>query len=283
MNQSSDSEPVTPGTDDRPVGESSPILEEPRQVPSAPQHVHVAMPDAAPYVTYAIIGVTGFVFILQILSIAIFGRFSGGADLLQLYGALIGNAVHRGELWRLITPILLHDNSFPFFHILFNMYALYIFGMNLERFFGHRRFLVLYLLGGFSGNVLSFLISSQRYTYSVGASTAIFGLIGAEAIFLIQNRKLFAGMFRRAISNIIFVAVINLFVIGSLPGIDNMGHVGGLLGGLIFTWFAGPLWKIEGISPALHFEDQRSFREIVIGAATVILIFGALAMWGMMR
>jgi len=72
-------------------------------------------------------------------------------------------------------------------------------------------------------------------------------------------------------------------VIGSLPGIDNMGHIGGLLGGLIFTSFAGPLWRIEGIAPALHFVDQRSFREIVIGAATVILIFGALAMWGMMR
>jgi rhomboid protease GluP len=245
--------------------------------------MHVTMPEVAPYVTYTIIGVTGFVFLLQILSIAIYGRFSGGADLLQLNGALIGSAVQRGQLWRLITPILLHDNSFPFFHILFNMYALYIFGMNLERYFGHRRFLVLYLLGGFSGNVLSFLISSQRYTYSIGASTAIFGLIGAEAIFLIQNRKMFAGMFRRAISNIIVVALINLFVIGSLPGIDNMGHIGGLLGGLIFTWFAGPLWRVEGVPPALHFVDRRSFREMVIGAATVILIFGALAMWGMMR
>jgi rhomboid protease GluP len=196
---------------------------------------------------------------------------------------LIGSAVHAGQLWRLITPILLHDNSFPFFHILFNMYALYIFGVNLERYFGHRRYLLLYLLGGFSGNVLSFLVSSQRYTYSVGASTAIFGLLGAEAIFLIQNRKLFAGQFRRAISNIIFVAVINLFVIGSLPGIDNMGHIGGLLGGLIFTSFAGPRWEVEGIPPALNLVDRRSFREIVVGAATVILIFGALAMWGMIR
>jgi rhomboid protease GluP len=283
MNQSSDRDPVVPQPEDRPVGESASPLGDDRPAPPAPPRIHVTVPEAAPYMTYAIIGVTGFVFLLQILSIAVYGRYSGGADLLELYGALIGSAVQRGELWRLITPILLHDNSFPFFHILFNMYALYIFGMNLERYFGHRRFLVLYLLSGFSGNVLSFLISSQRYTYSIGASTAIFGLIGAEAIFLIQNRKLFAGMFRRAISNIIVVALINLFVIGSLPGIDNMGHIGGLLGGLIFTSFAGPLWRIEGISPALHFVDQRSFREIVIGAATVILIFGALAFWGMMR
>jgi rhomboid protease GluP len=274
MNQSSGNE--------RNVVSNPPAGDSPPATP-APQRVQIAMPEVAPYMTYVIIGVTGFVFVLQIISIAIYGRFSGGADLLQLYGALIGSKVQSGELWRLITPVLLHDNSFPFMHILFNMYALYVFGAGLERFFGHRRFLLLYLLGGFSGNVLSFLISSQRYTFSMGASTAIFGLMGAQAIFLIQNRKVFAGQFRRAINNIIFVAVINLFIIGSLPGIDNWGHIGGLLGGLIFTWFAGPLWEVEGITPALQLVDQRPTREILIGAATVILVFGALAFWGMMK
>jgi rhomboid protease GluP len=274
MNQSSDN--------DRNVSTTPPASDSSVAVPT-PQRVHVAMPEVAPYVTYVIIGVTGFVFVLQIISIAMFGRFSGGADLLQLYGALIGSAVQAGELWRLITPVLLHDNSFPFMHILFNMYALYVFGVGLERFFGHRRFLLLYLLGGFSGNVLSFLISSQRYSFSIGASTAIFGLMGAEAVFLIQNRKVFAGQFRRAINNIIVVAAINLFIIGSLPGIDNWGHIGGLLGGLIFTWFAGPLWEVEGITPALHLVDQRPTREVLIGAATVLLIFGGLTFWGIIK
>ena len=274
MNQSSDN--------DRNVSANPPTGDSPRAAP-APQPVHVALPQSAPYVTYGIIGVTGFVFVLQIISIPIFGRFSGGADLLQLYGALIGSKVQAGEIWRLITPVLLHDNSFPFMHILFNMYALYIFGTGLERFFGHRRFLLLYLLGGFSGNVLSFLISSQRYSFSIGASTAIFGLMGAEAVFLIQNRKVFAGQFRRAISNIIFVAAINLFIIGSLPGIDNWGHIGGLLGGLMFTWFAGPLWEVEGITPALQLVDQRPTREVLVGAAIVILVFGGLAFWGMVK
>jgi rhomboid protease GluP len=271
-----------PSDDDRNVSTNPPAGDASPAAP-APQRIHIAMPEIAPYVTYAIIGVTGFVFILQIASIAVFGRYSNGADLLERYGALYGGKVQAGELWRLITPILLHDNSFPFMHILFNMYALYAFGMGLERFFGHRRFLLLYLLGGFSGNVLSFLVSSQRYSFSIGASTAIFGLIGAEAVFLIQNRKVFAGQFRRAINNIIFVAAINLFIIGSLPGIDNWGHIGGLLGGLIFTWFAGPLWEVEGITPALYLADQRPTREVLVGAATVVLIFGALAFWGMMK
>jgi rhomboid protease GluP len=117
----------------------------------------------------------------------------------------------------------------------------------------------------------------------VGASTAIFGLLGAEAIFLLQNRKLFAGQFRSAIGNIIFIAAINLFIIGSLPGIDNWGHIGGLLGGLIFTSFAGPLWEVEGIQPAYELVDRRPAREVIIGAAVVVFIFGGLAMWGMVR
>jgi len=240
---------------------------------SAPpqQAIRVAVPQSAPYVTYSIIGITVFCYVLQLLS-----EFTLGTDLPVLYGARINEAIRAGELWRFITPALLHG-SLP--HIAFNMYALLTFGTGLERHFGHGRFLLLYMLGAFTGNVISFLFSSG---YSVGASTAIFGLIGAEAVFLYQNRKLFAGQFRNAIGNVIFIAAINLFL-GLSPGIDNWGHIGGLLGGLIFTWFAGPLWEIEGIQPAYHLVDQRPSREVVIGAATVLFIFGALAMWGMVR
>jgi rhomboid protease GluP len=134
------------------MNEYPPVSDSPPPAP-VPQGVRVALPQSVPYVTYTIIGITSFVFVLQLLSIAIFGRFSGGIDLLEAYGAMIGSAVRAGELWRLITPVLLHDNIF-FMHILFNMYALFSFGTGLERHFGHRRFLILYLLGGFSGNVI---------------------------------------------------------------------------------------------------------------------------------
>ena len=243
-----------------------------QQPAPAPQAVRVPLPQSAPYVTYSIIGITVICYVLQLVSQSVFGT-----DVLVLYGARINEAILAGELWRFLTPALLHG-SLP--HIGFNMYALLSFGAGLERHFGHGRFLLLYLLGAFAGNVTSFLFSDG---YSVGASTAIFGLLGAEAVFLIQNRKVFAGRFRSAIGNIIFIAAINLFIIGSLPGIDNWGHIGGLLGGLMFTSFAGPLWEVEGIQPAYHLVDRRSTREVIIGAATVLFIFGALAMWGMVR
>jgi len=230
------------------------------------------MPRSAPYVTYSIIGVTAFFYVLQLLS-----NFAFGRDLLVIYGARINEAILAGELWRFLTPALLHG-SLP--HIAFNMYALLSFGTGLERYFGHGRFLLLYVLGAFAGNVASFLFSPG---YSVGASTAIFGLLGAEAIFLIQNRKVFPGQFRSAIGNIVFIAAINLFIIGSLPGIDNWGHIGGLVGGLMFTTFAGPKWEVEGIYPSYYLADKRPFSSVIVGAATVVLIFGALAMWGMVK
>ena len=244
-----------------------PTSDSPQPAP-APQSLRVAMPQSAPYVTFTIIAVTVFIYVLQLLPVG---------DLLVAYLIKSNDFIRAGQFWRLITPALLHG-SLP--HIAFNMYALLSFGTGLERHFGHGRFFLLYLLGAFAGNVMSFLLTDGN---SLGASTAIFGLLGAEAVFLIQNRKMFAGQFRSAIGNIIFIAAINLFIIGSLPGIDNWGHVGGLLGGLIFTWFAGPLWEVEGIQPAYHLVDQRPLREVLIGAATVVLIFGGLATWGMMR
>jgi rhomboid protease GluP len=261
------------------VNEVPPTADSPQPSPP-PQAVRVQMPQSAPYVTYTIIGITVVFFLLQRASVWVFGYAIPGLqmDWLAYYGARINEAILAGELWRFLTPVLLHANL-P--HIAFNMYALLSFGASLERHFGHGRFLLLYLLGGFAGNVASFLFTSG--SYSVGASTAVFGLLGAEAVFLIQNRKVFPGQFRSAIGNIIFIAAINLFVIGSLPGIDNAGHIGGLIGGLMFTSLAGPLWEIEGIYPTYYPVDRRSFQSVIVGAAMVVLIFGGLAMWGMVR
>lgn len=257
-----------------------PATPPPEQAPAAPRTVQVALPASAPYVTYSIIGITVFFYVLQLISIAVFGRYSGGLDLLQIYGGTLNSAVRAGELWRLLTSALLHDNQ-TFLHILFNMYAVYIFGTSLERFFGHRRFSLLYLIGAFSGSVMHFAFASPN-AIGFGASTSVFGLIGAEGVFFYQNRKLFAGQFKRVVGNAIFIVAANL-AIGSSTGLGQWGHIGGLLGGLVFAWFAGPLWNVEASPAGYQMVDQRSMRDVIIGAATALLIFGGLAMWGMVR
>jgi rhomboid protease GluP len=139
------------------------------------------------------------------------------------------------------------------------MYALYNIGPQLERHYGHWRYLALYVLSGFAGNVASFVMSPYP---SLGSSTAIFGLLGAEGVFLYQNREWFGSGARRALNNVITIAVINL-IIGLSPGIDNWGHMGGLIGGTLFAWLGGPLLRLEGIFPAMSLVDGREQRTVL--------------------
>jgi len=237
--------------------------------PPQPRPVAVSLPATTPRVTYTILGITVVAYLLQLLTQYIYGY-----DLAVELGAKANDAIRAGQLWRFFTPMLLHGSIL---HIGFNMYALMAFGAGLERRYGHGRFLLLYILSGFAGTVFSFLFSSA---YSIGASGAIFGLVAAEGIFLVKNRKLFGSRVRQALNNVIFVVAINLFL-GLQPGIDNWGHMGGLMGGLIFAWFAGPHWEVQGISPNLQVVDLREPRDIIVGAAVVTIIFCTLAAIGM--
>lgn len=237
--------------------------------PPEPQPVSVSLPASVPRVAYTIMIVTVISFLLQLLS-----KYALGYDLAVGLGAKANDAIRAGQLWRFFTPMLLHGSIL---HIGFNMYALNVFGTGLERRYGHGRFLLLYILSGFAGAVFSFLFTSA---YSIGASGAIFGLVGAEGIFLFQNRKLFGSRARGALNNVIFIVAINL-VLGLQPGIDNWGHIGGMLGGLIFAWFAGPHWEVQGISPYLQIVDRREPRDVIVAVAVVTLIFCTLAAIGM--
>ncbi|MEI7849686.1 MAG: rhomboid family intramembrane serine protease [Chloroflexota bacterium] len=219
----------------------------------------------SPVVTYVLVVVTVIIYILQAGTQALTGY-----DLPAMIGMKVNQSILDGQLWRLLTPMFLHGSLV---HIGFNMYALVVIGSGLEKRFGHWRFLTLYTMGSFAGNVFSFLLSPNP---SLGASTSIFGLLGAEMVFFYQNRELFGSGARRALQNVVTVAIINL-VIGLSPGIDNWGHLGGLIGGLIFTWFGGPKLKLEGSFPFLTVEDERSVGDQILGVGLVILMFGTLA------
>ncbi len=238
--------------------------EYPQTPPPVPPRVMRRPATNPPYVTYFMIASSVLVYIGQMLT-----QTPGGSDLLTNLGAKVNSAIIAGQYWRLITPMWLHGSLL---HIAFNMYALFIFGANLERAYGHGRFLLLYLLSGFAGNVISFMMSP---TPSIGSSTAIFGLIAAQGVFLYQNRRLIRNA-QGMLINTLTIAGINL-VLGLSPGIDNWGHMGGLIGGLAFAWSAGPLWDVQTDGVGLRLVNQRSRQRVMLVAIGVAVVFAAVA------
>ncbi len=241
----------------------------PPEHPQPPRRLQVAVSFTKPYATYALIGITTFFFLLQML-----GDYGLGGDVVAYLGEKINSLIRAGQIWRLITPLFLHGSVL---HIGFNMYALFLYGRSIEARFGRSRFLLLYFLSGFAGNVLSFLLTPNP---SLGASTAIFGLLAAEGVFLIQNRQLLGPQAGRAFLNLLMIAAINLVFGFTTTGVDNYGHLGGILGGIIFTWFEGPRWKVEGAYPALRLIDEREGRGSLAGTIAVLLFFIPLAALG---
>jgi rhomboid protease GluP len=198
------------------------------ETPMAPRVRAVPIPGVKPVFTFVILAVTGLVYLGQLA----FG------DSFTFYGLKINQNIVAGEYWRFITPIFFHANILHFF---FNMYALYNVGPLIERPLGYARFLMVYFFSGVAGGILSFLFNPSP---SLGASGAIFGLIGALAVFLFRHRRLLGPVGRSMLSNVIFIIVLNL-AISLSPDIDLWGHVGGLTAGLVLGWLFGPHWTLE--------------------------------------
>jgi Uncharacterized membrane protein (homolog of Drosophila rhomboid) len=234
----------------------------PQAQPPQQRTVQVAMPNVKPYATYIILAVTTLIYLLQVGL-----PYLLNADVVTALGVKDDVLIRAGQIWRLITPVFLHASIL---HIAFNMYALFIFGRGIEARYGHARFILLYFLSGYAGNVMSFLLTASP---SLGASTAIFGLISAEGVFIFQNRKLLGNRVNRSLMNLVYIAGINLLIGYSVPGVDNWGHIGGLLGGLIFAWFGGPRWKLEGFYPSVTLVDEREGHGGFAGTLSVLLFF----------
>ena len=194
-----------------------PTTEAPRE------RIRIKMPQAKPVATISLIVFTTILYVFQYLQTA-----TNNTDTLFLLGGKINVLISAGQVWRLITPVFLHGSIA---HLGFNMYALYIIGRNLERFYGHGRFLLLYFLGAFGGNVLSYVLSPAS---SLGASTALFAILAAEGVFTYGNRRLFGPQrTKQMITNLVVVTLVNLSF-GLIPGfnVDSWGHIGGILAGI---------------------------------------------------
>ena len=252
-------QPPTP--EEQPVqGEILTPQERPR-----PQ-IRLTLPKTKPVVTYSIMAITILVFLAQLAT-----QTFVGWDVPVDIGVKFNPLIDDGQYWRLITPVLLHGDIL---HIGFNMYALYILGTELERFYGHGRFLLLYLAGGFAGGVASYLLTAAP---SLGASTATFGLLAAYGILGYRNKQVFGTQSQRIVRNVLQVAAIN-FIFGLSPGIDNWGHLGGAIGGGLVAWFGGPEFRFAGTMLEFHLEDKRTLIQFLTIFILVVGVFAGMAM-----
>lgn len=200
-----------------------------------------------PFISYLFIAIQIIMFFLM--------EGSGGStnsETLINWGAKVNYLIADGEWWRLITPIFLHIGIL---HLLMNSIALYYVGPLIERIFGNSRFLFIYLFAGFSGVFASYLLSPSL---SAGASGAIFGCFGALLYFAWQFPKLF---FRVMGWNVIIIIIINLIFGFTIQGIDNAGHIGGLVGGFLAT-------------AIVHFPKKKSWKIQLSALVITLLLIG---------
>ena len=170
-------------------------------------------------VTYALIALCTLVYILQILFPS-----------LTTLGAVNGSLVRSGQVYRLVTGIFMHGSIW---HLLCNMYSLYVIGCATENYFGKKKFLLIYLVSGIIGSMFSCIFNTS---WSLGASGAIFGLMGALCYFGYYYR-LYMG--KALYSEIIPVIILNLSLSLIVSNIDFYAHIGGLIGGVFITMSLG--------------------------------------------
>lgn len=164
---------------------------------------------------------------------------TGGVDSLENlvhWGALYAPFVSAGQYWRLMTPIFLHGGLL---HLFFNGFALYQLGPVCEILFGHLRYTAVFFLCGVGGSLLSMSLNPR--VVAVGASGAIFGLAGLLVTMALTRRAVLPAAFRRSLLQSLGPCIgYNLFLGFTVPGIDNWGHIGGLLTGTLLAFFVRP-------------------------------------------
>lgn len=180
-----------------------------------------------PIVTYSLIFICILVFILMY----VLGNGSTDNYTLLVFGANVDILTKNGDYYRLFTSMFLHIGIL---HLLCNMYSLYIIGKEVENVFGKVKYLIIYLLSGIAGSILS--LAFNHNTICAGASGAIFGLLGALLYFGYYYRTYLGATLTRSI---IPVIVLNLIIGFTSSGIDNAAHIGGLVGGIVTAMAVG--------------------------------------------
>lgn len=226
----------------------------PRQV-----QVRVQLPTVQPILTHLILGIIALVFIYA-NSLTIIQQNEFLED-----WAKINEFIDDGEYYRLFTSMFIH---LDFLHVALNGYALYYFGREVERLYGYFRFAIVYFIGGLAGSVASYMYTDAP---SIGASGAIFAIFSALGVYFYHHRHLYGKGADRRVMQMVFWGAFNILLGFSLSSrIDNAAHIGGMLGGIILSWFICPELKITGMDvpygqiPEPKIEDVNRLQDWII-------------------
>ena len=204
-----------------------------------------------PVVSMVLIGINVVAFVVTALQ----ARSAMDLSTSELYlrGGLIPVEVASGEYWRLLTSAFLHGSLI---HIATNMISLYILGIPLERILGRGRFLLIYLLS-LLGSSVSVMVFGAPVSLTIGASGAIYGLMGA---LLVTFKRL-----RYDLRQLLIILALNVYITFQFPGISWQGHLGGLVVGAI-------------VGAAMVYPPQPSRRNWQWGTAigVVVVLIGVL-------
>lgn len=205
-------------------------------------------------VTKSLIAINVIIFLISVAS------GSGGlrpSDAFIRDWALIGVAVADGEWYRMITSAFLHGSLI---HLGFNMLMLWWFGQLLESMLGRARFLGVYLVSALAGSAGALLLSGE-FVPTVGASGAVFGILGAGVVLERKQINVFGG-------GALFVVILNLAFTFLVPNISIGGHLGGLIGGML----AMAALSIAGRHPVYGRFDLLSLLALLAIAAGSIFV-----------
>lgn len=204
----------------------------------------------------------------------------GANDPVALYrmGAKFGPAIQDGEWTRLVMPIMLHSG---WLHLAMNNLGLLMVGPIVERIYGSVYFAAIYVMAGIFGVVASYW---NAPTLSVGASGALFGIVGATAVYFALNRRLMQREERRFFISLIVLIALNLVIGELIPGIDQAAHVGGLVGGCLIALASSPRHTLTvgrtllGV-PEAHIESSRPEPVRVLLALVALAAVSAGVVW----
>lgn len=235
--------------------------------PPAAQAQYLPLPLHKAFVTYVLLGAIGIIFVLM--------ELAGGSTNTQVlvnFGANSGwQILVNGEYWRLFTSMFLHIGVM---HLLFNGYALFIFGLEMERLYGPGRFAVVYILSGLFGSLASFALGGPQ-VLSAGASGAIFGVIGMNLAYFTSHRDSFGQFGRQRMISTLVIIGINLVFGFTVPGIDNWAHMGGLVAGFALGYGLAPRYEVDQYVHPPRVTDKTSLLSQSWVAVIGLLLLGA--------